>query len=229
MWSWVWPELLGHDRAIAWLFSPVTGNTTWPGDLWGVDEAGQLIVVEAKTCKPGTKVDPFVDFVEAGASVADGTSSVTSAAALRKRWHRLLDLERTFIRQHSAALQAGARLTGCYPGVVPYSFHRASVQRWRHLYLEHLAYKLSGSDYEARVEEHLRTREREGNGKAVIVALLSVLEGGAPLLSRSGKRHLRTLSQAPTARPPVIVSVYGRLIDRSVRITADLVPDAIAR
>jgi hypothetical protein len=44
---WAWPELLGWKKDIEWLFSPVIGQT-WPGDLWGVDESGALILVETK-------------------------------------------------------------------------------------------------------------------------------------------------------------------------------------
>src|SRR5947209_2049040 len=60
-WLWAWPELLDWATEITWLFSPVTGKYPWPGDLWGVDASGQLILVETK--KTGGPRDHFEDFV----------------------------------------------------------------------------------------------------------------------------------------------------------------------
>jgi hypothetical protein len=61
-WVWAWPEILGWPVEITWLFSPVTGNDRWPGDLWGIDVSGELIILETKRFRPGG--DPFEDFLE---------------------------------------------------------------------------------------------------------------------------------------------------------------------
>src|SRR5713101_5810733 len=61
LWLWAWPEILGGLADITWLFSPPTGNSLWPGDLWGMDANGEFVIVETKnTLKPG---DPFEDFL----------------------------------------------------------------------------------------------------------------------------------------------------------------------
>lgn len=219
-WLWIWPELIGWPDSVAWLFSPVVGNTTWPGDLWGVDAAGRLVIVEAKTCKPGTRVDPFADFVGPGASVADGTSPAVEASALRTRWLALLQKERRFIRDHGAALRDGTSLEDCYPGVVPYSRHRASVQRWCHLYLERLADELNGPGYEDRVDQYLRTRKRHGDPVPHVVALLAVVDGGVPRLSATGRRNLLQLRDVVGADRVGAVVVRGRRAGESVEITA---------
>ncbi len=222
-WLWIWPELIGWPESIAWLFSPVVGNTTWPGDLWGVDAGGDLLIVEAKTCKRGVRVDPFIDFVGPGASVADGTSPTTKAFALRTRWRALLQKEHQFIREHRSALRNGLPLEDCYPGVVPYSRHRASVQRWRHLYLERLADELNGAGYANRVGQHLDTRARRGDRAPRVVGLLAVVEGGAPQLSAAGQRNLRQLRHLGGADRVRVVDVRGRRDGESVEITASRV------
>src|SRR5262249_8354045 len=60
-WLWAWPKLLWASPRITWLFSPVTGKYPWPGDLWGVNASGQLVLVETK--RTGGAQDPFEDFV----------------------------------------------------------------------------------------------------------------------------------------------------------------------
>jgi hypothetical protein len=197
------------------------GNRVWPGDLWGVDSDGRLIIVEAKTCKPGTRVDPFVDFVEAGSTVAAGTSPEIEAPALRKHWRMLLEQERNFIRDHRATLRDGVPLNGRYPGVVPYSRHRASVQRWSSLYLKYLAPQLAGSGYEMRVEECLKARERQPNRRPLVVGLLALVNGGAAPLSGAGRGNLVRLREIVGRDEVRLVSIQAGLSGDSVQITSN--------
>lgn len=156
------PERLGWPATSAWLFSPVVGNRKWPGDLWAVDARGELLIVEAKSCTPGRRCDPFEDFVCAGRGAVEPASPSARADSLRERWSKLLEREREFIRQHANELGAGASLHGCYPGVVPYSRHRAQVQRWRHVYVERIAPWLDSPDYSGQVLQYLRKGEEKG-------------------------------------------------------------------
>jgi len=48
LWLWAYPQLLEWSQQIKWLFSPVTGKDKYPGDLWGMDDMGNLILVETK-------------------------------------------------------------------------------------------------------------------------------------------------------------------------------------
>jgi hypothetical protein len=60
VWLWAKPSLLPWPRPVEWLFSPITGNKEWPGDLWGVDEDGELLIIENKILKrSGHHYDPF--------------------------------------------------------------------------------------------------------------------------------------------------------------------------
>jgi len=47
LWLWALPKLLLWDRPVRWLFSFVSSEKR-EGDLWGLDEAGNLLIVEAK-------------------------------------------------------------------------------------------------------------------------------------------------------------------------------------
>src|SRR3990167_6071043 len=61
---WAWPDLLGWPRQINWLFSPVVGKHKYPGDLWGLDSQGGLLIVETKFDRTRARQDPFADFIE---------------------------------------------------------------------------------------------------------------------------------------------------------------------
>ena len=56
LWLWALPKLLLWDRPVRWLFSFVSSEKR-EGDLWGLDEAGNLLIVEAKRI-PGER-NPF--------------------------------------------------------------------------------------------------------------------------------------------------------------------------
>jgi hypothetical protein len=64
VWLWRRPRLLCWDAPVTWLFSILTGNTKWAGDVWGLDSRGRLLIVEAKRCGKGSATcDPFEDFL----------------------------------------------------------------------------------------------------------------------------------------------------------------------
>ena len=84
---WAWPRLLGWPRTINWLFSPVTGKDSYPGDLWGLDSRGELLIVETKLDRKGATQDPFEDFVAYCRQPAN--EKRWRADHLRRRWERL--------------------------------------------------------------------------------------------------------------------------------------------
>lgn len=221
LWLWAWPGLLGWPATIAWLFSPVVGNRRWPGDLWGVDARGELVILEAKTCTRHRPCDPFEDFVGAGRGVVEGTSVSARADLLRERWSKLFECERKFIRQHAATLRAGASLRGCYPGVVPYSRHRAQVQRWRHVYLDRIRPWLDDEDYSRRVRQYLRKREEKDNPIPHLVGLGAIVEGAPLILSTKGLQHYQELvAMAGTAQVHLIEVEARRVGSRSVSLVS---------
>jgi hypothetical protein len=225
LWLWAWPELLGWPATITWLFSPVVGNKSWPGDVWGVDDRGELLIVETKLWMVGTKQDPFRDFVENGALAVRPDSPCIQAEALRCRWWKDLQAERQFIKEHRRDLQVGTQLRGRYQGVVPYSSHRSQVWRWRGLYLTHVAPTLNGRRYAARVRRNLLSRRRNENPPPHFIGLFTMHESGTPALSRAGFRNYTTLC-ARVGRDRVhMVSVEARPVRRwFVEIVSRRVP-----
>ncbi len=143
LWLWVWPSLLGWPHEITWLFSPVTGKRPWPGDLWGLDATGNLLIVEAKSARGGSATDPFEDFVDYTAPPVEQLMR-----DLRSRCQTYLEYERSFINDHATALREEHLALSRYPGVVPYSRQRREVRRWRHLYFDHIVPLFDDEDYE---------------------------------------------------------------------------------
>lgn len=110
IWLWAFPQLLGWPCSIAWLYAPVTGKRSErPGDLWGIDEEGQLIVVEAKAVKPGSACDPFADFLIDGEAFGRGrlTRRHVAADAVRAHWEKKLSQEREFVKRRLAVYDDG--------------------------------------------------------------------------------------------------------------------------
>lgn len=79
VWLRVNPGLLPWPNDIAWVDSPVTRNDPWPGDLCGVDERGDLIIIEGKRTQTS---DPFIDFVE----FYQRHHQVNLSKTIRDRW-----------------------------------------------------------------------------------------------------------------------------------------------
>jgi len=90
LWIWAYPQLLEWGQQIKWLFSPVTGKDKYPGDLWGMDNTGNLILVETKLATRA-KQDPFVDFINFEMNMPAPTK-----AGLTSRFKSLLTDEKRF-------------------------------------------------------------------------------------------------------------------------------------
>jgi hypothetical protein len=134
IWLWAWPSLLGWPRCVEWLFSPVVGNSKYPGDLWGLDDAGNLLIVETKVDRPGARQNPLQDFL--GYATTNSVRQFWSATALARRWRPLLDAELAFLKYDFRKFDPASPPTGKYPGVLPYSRHRIALWRWSQLYRE---------------------------------------------------------------------------------------------
>jgi len=185
LWLWAYPELLGWDREIKWLFSPVVGKKRFPGDLWGIDSQSSLILVETKLAKahsPGQ--DPFVDFVPFETQSAKRLNT----EVIQQRWEGLLTDEMGFLEQHREDIEDNWPNEGRYPGVVPYSKHRHAVWDWRRVYLEVIVPQLQDSTgYVARIREYLARRTR--NSPIHYFGIVAVAAGSMPRLSPKGKAN----------------------------------------
>jgi len=192
LWLWGWPCLLEWPGRINWLFSPVVGNKTYPGDLWGVDSRGDLLIVETKIIRASTTADPFEDFV---LYAREGPRQLLAAERLYQRWAELLRSERLFIREHLSMWKPDGRPRGTFPGVVPYSSHRETAWRWQDLYRSRIAEPLASIAYERAVRRSLRSREAQGNPAPVFIGLVATIRAGDPHLSSRGRRAVAALQE----------------------------------
>lgn len=210
LWLWGWPSLIGWLHEITWLFSPVTGKRPWPGDLWGVDAAGNLLIVEAKLAKRTGGTDPFQDFVDYTVPPVDQL-----IADLRKRWSRDLALERDFIRDHAAALHEGRFALRTCPGLVPYSRQRREVRRWRHLYLDNIVPLFGNEDHERCVEANLRLYKAADDHRPHYIGLFTLLGNRHAALSKRGEQNYRRLANRLGADHLHMFAVQARWLSQS--------------
>ncbi len=149
VWLWAYPILLDWPCEIVWIDSPVVGNTRWPGDLWGVDRQGELILVEMK--RAGS-ADPFEDFL----SFHDPSRREIRAEELLKRWQR----------QHKAELRfphaLAERPAGQTAGLLPRSRHRFALRRWPYL-AGLIDAQIRSPVYVEKVQAYLNRRAKQGN------------------------------------------------------------------
>lgn len=190
---WAWPGLLGWPRTVNWLFSPVVGNTTYPGDLWGLDSRGDLLIVETKLARTGTRQDPFVDFVTYCRDPLSATR--WDAQTLRDRWNKWFSCEEGFLRTQGPTLRPDRPLTGTHPGVLPYSSHRDATWRWQTLYRDRIAPRFRDGRYRRAVARSLRVRESRRNPSPTFVGVIATVRPQHPLLSAKGMAALRDLRQ----------------------------------
>jgi hypothetical protein len=191
LWLWAFPTLLSWPNHFVWLFAPVVGRH-YPGDLWGLDCHGRLLLVETKLAnKPQ---DPLLDFLAFERRLS-GTAEQLYPQNIEKRWHNLLQSERLFLRNDGEAWKRGERRLNTQPGVVPYSSKRHVVWCWRTLYFSEIAPLFEdGSDYENRVAEYLRIYEAKKPAPEYI-GLFTTFNGQTARLSKKGKEHLACLRQ----------------------------------
>ena len=117
-WFWAYPNLLPWKNLVHWLYTPVVGNSRWPGDLWGVDADGELLILECKQCR--RRDDPFHDFV---AYHRAGREEFTSEHWLAK-WQKHLQAEL------SLPSSTTERPKGRTAGSLPRSNRRSHIRRW---------------------------------------------------------------------------------------------------
>ena len=203
LWLWGWPTLLGWRRPVAWLFSPVARNKDHPGDLWGLDDEGRLLIVETKADWGRKREDPLKDFVP---YVEDPSArKFQTVAALEKRWSDLFEKELSFWEKDLRHFCDSEPLTGEYPGVVPYSRHRKALWQWRHVYEERIVPGFLSGEYEKAVRQALERRSAEENPPHFFGVIASGLRD--PQLSAAGKQSLEKLA----------VSTGGRVFVRAIR------------
>ena len=169
-WLWAFPYLLPWKRPIAWLYTPVVGNSQWPGDLWGVDSRGDLLVIEAKRCKGYDNA--FKDF---GVFHHNGRKEL-SADHWERKWSFHLRAELTFPEGSSE------RSHGHTNGILPRSNRRQHIRRWPRL-AERIDRYIRSSEYSSAVTKYLQTRAKAGNPTPYYFGLMIESRQGNPILN----------------------------------------------
>jgi hypothetical protein len=134
VWLWVKPGLLMWPRRLEWLWSPVVGSKGWNvGDLWGIDEAGELLLLENKRLSGTKAADPFKKFDKC----EEAAEKYCDADALWQRWKVKYKLE---ITSRPKAIEVGDGTQG----ILPNSNRRECLKRW--------------PDLAAKIDERIRHR-----------------------------------------------------------------------
>lgn len=166
LWLWAWPDLVWEEDLI-WLLSPVSSEPPpyGYGDLWGVDQNGQLIIVETKRRIGRSAFSKFEEFEE---NLPDNPIDPDD---LHLEWREKLKQEEEFVLDLPHFKEPGSqRPQRPYPGVVPYSNRRAVVLRWHILYERKIIPLLkSKSRYRDKVSAYLAKVKRPN--KPVFVGL----------------------------------------------------------
>ena len=223
LWLWAFPELLGWPAEISWLFSPVTGKSRWPGDLWGLDTAGNLLIVETKVARARRGKDPFEDFVgfENSDPKTNKGLSVFTSPALHDHWHPLFQQERQFVMEKENQLRQGIWDQATYPGIVPYSYKRVEVWRWREVYLDTIAKKVMSQQYEKTLRKNLQMREAMGTPHPHYIGFFTVCSNAEPRLSAKGLVNYNELCKVATsARVHLLAAKATEIQPGQVRISS---------
>lgn len=155
VWLWAFPDLFHWQYSAEWLFSPVVGNKQWAGDLWGLDNMGNLLIIEAKNCRTQLKSDPFEDFVNLLKSHDSYVEEFTSEN-LRQKWERLLKKELIYSHYYDE------RLRGKTGGILPRSNHRKHIHRWKDM-AKIIDKRIQSEFYKVSVDRFLKKRKNRNN------------------------------------------------------------------
>lgn len=82
-WLCAWPRLLGWKRRVNWL--RVSDSAKKSQNLWGIDSAGNLLIVEIRAPRGETVRDPFASLTSH--LQTDDNQRAWSAKELRASWH----------------------------------------------------------------------------------------------------------------------------------------------
>lgn len=158
-WLWAFPSLLLWNSSITWLYTPVVGNKRWPGDLWGIDCNGDLLIIEAKRCERND--DAFIDF---GKFHYAGRKEI-SAMHWERKWTKHLKAELSF---RNGFME---RPKGKTDGILPRSNKRQHIRLWAEL-AKGIDVNIRSENYKKHVVANLQTRDANQNPTPYYFALM---------------------------------------------------------
>jgi hypothetical protein len=208
-WLWAFPSLLPWRQPIVWLYTPVVGNKRWPGDLWGVDSNGDLLIIECKQCKQLD--DPFQDFIPYHAEHKDELSAVH----WQGKFLRHLKQELAYPNCYTT------RPIGRTGGILPRSNKRQHIRRWRQL-AKLVDVRIRAPQYRELALGYLQTRASRHDPTPYYLALLAVRSSNQPLLSKQAKESWHTLQAKVGADHVRVVTATGELLQSNqLRVVMD--------
>jgi len=207
-WLWAYPSLLPWRAPIVWLYTPVVGKARWPGDLWGVDRHGDLLIVECKQCRRAD--DPFKDFLAFHYDDRDELK----AAHWERKFRKHLKAELAFPDMISE------RPPNRTDGILPRSNKRSHIRRWPAL-VEQIEVRIRSTKYETVALSYLGERAKADNPRPYYVALMIVSDAGRPLLSEGAICSKVELERMVGTEHVVVVAIQAdRLPQNRARIIA---------
>ena len=190
VWLATFQDLLDWPKPLVWLFAPCNEKQPYPGDLVGLDEGGNLVMVEAKyVSSANTTCAPFEDFVPLRKD-----SATFKADALKKRWSKMWKKEqKRWLDRREADFTTGERAV---PGVLPYSRKRHAWGEWPLLYRK-ATKELRQKTYEEQVNGYLDERRRARNPKPFFVGYVVLGEGRKEvrLTGKDQKNRMKLIKQ----------------------------------
>jgi hypothetical protein len=211
-WFWAFPHLMPWPRPILWLYTPVVGNKNWPGDLWGIDSQGELLIVECKKCKRSD--DPFIDFVP----FHESGRPELSAEHWKWKFQKHLKAELAF---SDCLTERPKKKTD---GILPRSNKRKHIQRWPKLGRIIDDY-IRSPEYKDHALHYLQIRAGRHDPTPFYLALMVVSNSKSPIISERAIASGRKLQQMVGSDHVRVITVIGAFLrDNKVRIAVKEIP-----
>lgn len=198
-WLWAYPDIFPWKNQVTWLYTPVVGKARWPGDLWGIDSAGELLIIEAKQCK--RRDDPFIDFVEFHKLSREEFTAV----------HWQLKWEKHFSAEISNPDGWSEREHGKTDGILPRSNKRSHLRRWPIL-SRIIDDQIRDKQYARDVKRNLQVREQLHNPTPHYLALMIETKTDFPILTDDAKKSAHALQTISEANHIGVIAIHCKVL-----------------
>lgn len=197
-WLWAFPDIFPWPNPVTWLYTPVVGNTRWPGDLWGIDTKGNLLIVEAKQCK--RRDDPFMDFVR----YHNSSRLEFSAIHWQVKW------QKHFLSEISFPNCWAERPSGRTDGILPRSNKRSHLRRWPEL-SQLIDDRIRSKQYAENVKRNLAIRNKLLNPTPHYIALMIETDLNYPILTDDAKKSAKTLQKICSKNHIGVIAIHCKI------------------
>lgn len=181
-WLWAYPQIFIWPYRVEWLYTPVTGNAKWPGDLWGIDSIGNLIIIEAKQCK--RKDDGYIDFVKYHRSYREEFTSCHWQSKWKKHFLSEVQFPNGWME----------RSLGKTDGIIPRSNKRSHIRRWTSI-SQIIDDYIRNGQYERNIRQYLQIRHQLNNPPPYYVGLMIETDSKYPILTEAALSSARNLKE----------------------------------